>query len=179
MSRSDAPTIPIAAGTLETEPMVGPGTSNGAAQAGAARGEPAAVVDLLETTLRLIDVLEGEIEMLRGMNPEEMQALQHDKIVLAAAYESQLKRLSDHPELAAALSEELRAELKDTTDYFQEVLAANERALRAAKTATKGVLKTVADSANQQDPRVSYNTDGRPARRNPRAPHAVSVNQRL
>ncbi|MBK1697714.1 flagellar protein FlgN [Rhodovibrio salinarum] len=142
-------------------------------------GEPAEVIDLLETTLRLIDVLEAEIEMLRGMRPEEMQALQQDKIVLAAAYESQLQRLSDHPEIADSLSEELRAELKEATDSFQEVLAANERALRAAKAATKGVLKTVVDTANRQDPRVSYNTDGRPSHRNPRAPHAVSVDQRL
>ena len=175
MPRSTAPQIPIDAAMLETDvratPAVPPAQDTG--------GEPEAVIDLLETTLRLIDVLEGEIEMLRGMNPEEMQALQQDKIVLAAAYESQLKRLSARPDLTGALSDDLRAEFKEATDTFQEVLAANERALRAAKTATKGVLKTVVDTANRQDPRVSYNTDGRPSRRNPRAPHAVSVNERL
>jgi septal ring factor EnvC (AmiA/AmiB activator) len=113
------------------------------------------------------------------MNPEEMQALQQDKIVLAAAYESQLKRLSEQPETAASLSSGLRDELREATDTFQEVLAANERALRAAKTATKGVLKTVVDTANRQDPRHSYDTDGKLSRNNPRAPHAVSINQRL
>ncbi|MBK1670995.1 hypothetical protein CKO28_23595 [Rhodovibrio sodomensis] len=174
MSRA-APEIPLDAAMPETHaPVVGIDTS-----APAAAGEPAEVIDLLETTLRLIDVLEGEIDMLRGMNPEEMQALQQDKIVLAAAYESQLKRLADQPDLAGPLSGELRAELKQATEYFQEVLAANERALRAAKTATKGVLQTVVDTANRQDPRFSYDTKGQPSRRNARAPHAVSVNERL
>jgi hypothetical protein len=124
-------------------------------------------------------VLESEIDMLRGMNPEEMQALQQDKIVLAAAYESQLKRLSEQPELAGPLTPELRAELREVTDTFQEVLAANERALRAARTATDGVLQAVVDAANRQDPRASYSQKGRQARRNPRAPHAVSINERL
>jgi hypothetical protein len=175
MPRSAAPEIPIDPELVERgqHAML---TVDPAPDAG---GEPTAVIDLLETTLRLIDVLEGEIEMLRGMNPEEMQALQQDKIVLAAAYESQLKRLRDRPELAAPLSEDLRAELKEATDTFQEVLAANERALRAAKTATDGVLQAVVDAANRQDPRASYSPKGRQARRNPRAPHAVSINERL
>lgn len=175
MSRSTAPRIPIDAAMLETDvratPAVPPAQDTGS--------EPEAVIDLLETTLRLIDVLEGEIEMLRGMNPEEMQALQQDKIVLAAAYESQLKRLSARPDLTGALSDDLRAEFKEATDTFQEVLAANERALRAAKTATDGVLQAVVDAANRQDPRASYSPKGRQARRNPRAPHAVSINERL
>ncbi|MDZ7714109.1 MAG: hypothetical protein U5L06_13870 [Rhodovibrio sp.] len=175
MPRSAAPEIPIDAGPVETDHRA----VVTAAPVSEANGEPAAVIDLLETTLRLIDVLEGEIEMLRGMNPEEMQALQHDKIVLAAAYESQLKRLRDQPELAAPLSNDLRAELKEATDAFQDVLAANERALRAAKTATDGVLQAVVDAANRQDPRASYSPKGRQARRNPRAPHAVSINERL
>jgi hypothetical protein len=175
MPRSAAPEIPIDADVLEpdTRTMVARNPTP------EADGEPAAVIDLLETTLRLIDVLEGEIEMLRGMNPEEMQALQQDKIVLAAAYESQLKRLRDHPDLAGPLSDDLRAELKEATDTFQDVLAANERALRAARTATDGVLQAVVDAANRQDPRASYSPKGRQARRNPRAPHAVSINERL
>ena len=175
MSRSAAPEIPIDAELPQDDAHA---LATAAPQPDV-DGEPTAVIDLLETTLRLIDVLEGEIEMLRGMNPEEMQALQQDKIVLAAAYESQLKRLSDNPEMTGSLSADLRAELKQATDTFQEVLAANERALRAAKTATKSVLKTVVETANRQDPRVSYDTSGQPSRRNPRAPHAVSVNERL
>ena len=173
MSQSAAPTIPFDEASLQTPSRVD------ASHTPEPADEPTAVIDLLETTLRLIDVLEGEIEMLRGMNPDEMQALQHDKIVLAAAYESQLKRLRDRPELTGPLSEELRAELREATAYFQEVLAANERALRAARTATDGVLQAVVDAANRQDPRASYSPKGRQARRNPRAPHAVSINERL
>lgn len=175
MSRSTAPRIPIDAAMLETDVRA----TAALPPAQDAGSEPEAVIDLLETTLRLIDVLEGEIEMLRGMDPAEMQALQQDKIVLAAAYESQLRRLSDCPDLAHGLSGDLRAELKEATDCFQEVLATNERALRAARSATNGVLQAVLDAANRQDPRASYSPKGRQARRNPRAPHAVSLNERL
>jgi hypothetical protein len=175
MPRSTAPELTAHAALPES----GAHPAGADAPAADVPGEPEAVIDLLETTLRLIDVLEGEIEMLRAMDPAEMQALQQDKIVLAAAYESQLRRLSEQPELAGPLSQELRAELKEATDAFQEVLATNERALRAAKTATNGVLQAVVDAANRQDPRASYSPRGRHARRNPRAPHAVSINERL
>ncbi len=59
--------------------------------------ESSRITDLLKITSRLIDVLQREIEMLRAMKPSDIQDLQQAKIVLTAAYESQLKSLKDHP----------------------------------------------------------------------------------
>jgi hypothetical protein len=137
------------------------------------------VSDLLETTIRLIEVLENEIDLLRDMRPAEMQALQHDKIVLAAAYESQLKRLRDREVGAADLNPAMRAELKQVTDVFQDVLADNERALRAARLATDGVLQSIVEAANRQDKNAGYRPSGRQPGRGGRQPRSVAINGRF
>ncbi len=112
------------------------------------------------------------------MRPSEMQALQEDKIVLAAAYESQVTALKEHPELLAKLSPDLRAELARAGERFQATLAENERALRAARQATEGLLKTVVEALEQRDAPAAYSAAGtgdgalRPAM-------ALAVNRRL
>lgn len=112
--------------------------------------ENAQVADLLKITSRLIEVLEREIEMLRAMRPSEMQSLQHDKIVLAAAYESAIKALQGDPAAASAITPAVRAELRDVTERFHRVLAANERALRATKEATNRLLKHIVAEVEKQ-----------------------------
>lgn len=112
--------------------------------------ECAQVTDLLKITSRLIDVLEREIEMLRAMKPSEMQSLQHDKIVLAAAYESAITALQNDPGAAQSISASTRDELRKVTERFHRVLAANERALRAAKEATNRLLKHIVSEVEKQ-----------------------------
>jgi flagellar biosynthesis/type III secretory pathway chaperone len=112
--------------------------------------ENAQVADLLTITSRLIEVLEREIEMLRAMRPSEMQSLQHDKIVLAAAYEAAIRALEGDPMAAQAITPAVRAELRDVTERFHRVLAANERALRATKEATNRLLKHIVAEVEKQ-----------------------------
>ncbi|SMF67869.1 Flagellar biosynthesis/type III secretory pathway chaperone [Tistlia consotensis] len=122
--------------------------------------DSAQVADLLKITSRLIEVLEREIVMLRAMKPSEMQSLQHDKIVLAAAYESAIKALESDPAAASAITPAVRAELRDVTERFHRVLAANERALRATKEATNRLLKhIVAEVEKQQRGPGTYGPD--------------------
>jgi flagellar biosynthesis/type III secretory pathway chaperone len=111
---------------------------------------PERIAGLLSVTSRLIDVLEREIEMLRGMKPSEMQALQHDKIVLAAAYEAAVRDLNGDAAALEQVAPAVRAELRATTERFQAALAANERALRAAKEATDRLLKHIVAEAERQ-----------------------------
>lgn len=136
------------------------------------------IADLLKLTSRLIDVLEREVEMLRKMRPSEMQALQEDKIVLAAAYESQVTALKEHPELLAELNPGLRAELARAGERFQATLAENERALRAARQATEGLLKTVVEALEQRDAPAAYGAAGT-GEGAPRPAMALAVNRRL
>ena len=141
------------------------------------------ITDFLKITSRLISVLEREIEMLRAMKPAEIQVLQQDKIVLAAAYESQVKSLKEHPELLDNLTPALRAELKAVVATFEKTLVKNEHALRAAKYTTERVLKAIADEIeNKRLENASYSANGQVGRKSAaggRQPVSVSFDQRL
>ena len=102
---------------------------------------PNQITELLKITGRLIGVLEREIEVLRAMQPAEIEALQQDKIALSAAYEAQIRPLASQPELLDAVQPALRTELEKAIEMFRSTLAANERALRAAKDTTQRVLE--------------------------------------
>jgi flagellar biosynthesis/type III secretory pathway chaperone len=120
------------------------------------------VADLLRTTSRLMGVLEREVDMLRKMQPGEMQALQEQKIVLAAAYESQIRHLSGDPDAFAHLSDAEKQQLREGTERFQKVLADNERALRAAKRSTDSLLKAIVGAVDRQQSAGSgYAANGR------------------
>jgi hypothetical protein len=113
-------------------------------------GDPPKVLELLSVTSRLIAVLEREVEMLRAMKPSEMQGLQHDKIVLTAAYEAAARELEANPATARDIAPALREELRDTMQRFHACLAENERALRAAREATDTLLKHIVAEAERQ-----------------------------
>jgi hypothetical protein len=137
-----------------------------------------AAAELLETTSRLIDVLDAEIDMLRAMQPDAMQALQEDKIVLAAAFEAQVTRLQAEPEAVEALDPELRAELARATALFKDALAENERSLRAAKQVTDGVLASIVDAAERHAPSGGYAATGEQRAQGPSQPQSLAVNAR-
>jgi hypothetical protein len=141
------------------------------------------VTDLLKITSRLISVLEREIEMLRSMKPVEMQNLQQDKLVLAAAYESAVEALSGDAAMLEAVAPVVRDELRTVMARFQTVLGANERALRAARDATDRVLRHIVDEVERQRGTNSgYSASGSAASLSgytPRQGVAVTVDQRL
>jgi flagellar biosynthesis/type III secretory pathway chaperone len=138
------------------------------------------VSTLLTTMSRLIGVLEREIEMLRNMEPTAMQALQEDKIVLAAAYESQMQALAEDPAAVADIEEELRSELRQTTSRFQDVLAENERMLRAARHATDRLLGAIAKSVQRQKTQQrGYSAIGRPRAAAGAPASPMTLDQRL
>lgn len=134
--------------------------------------EAGRISDLLRTTSRLIGVLEREIEMLRAMDPRGMQALQEEKLVLAAAYESQVRSLNERPGTMHGLDPALRDELAEATERFQATLDENQRRLRAAKQATDSVLRAVAEAVERrQSVDRGYAADG--AYRRPRVTAAA------
>lgn len=143
--------------------------------------ETGRVTQLLNVTSRLIDVLEREIGMLRGMKPAEMQQLQHDKIVLAAAYESAVRTLNADPAELELVAPAIRNELRETTERFHGALAANEQALRAAKTATDRLLKhIVAEAERQRGQANAYSARaGKAVSLNSGEALSLSVDQRL
>ncbi len=104
---------------------------------------------LIQITSRLITVLEREVELLRKPPSTGLKALQEEKSVFTAAYESQARSLAGHPELLQALQPVLRAELERVTSRFQSAVSVNEAALRAARETTQRVLQAIADELDK------------------------------
>ena len=140
------------------------------------------VTELLTVTLKLIGVLEREIEMLRAMKPSEIQALQQDKIVLSAAYETQIKALKANPQVIKSLPAEQREELNAAIKTFQSTLMENERTLRAAKETTQRALNAIAEEVQLLTQKhAGYSAQGTAAAGAGQRPSAVSsaVDQRF
>jgi sulfur transfer complex TusBCD TusB component (DsrH family) len=111
---------------------------------------PTKLDDLIAVTNRLIDLMGKEIEMLRSMRPQNIGTLQKDKVHLALAYERHMRELRDNPSLLAAAKPDLKAELKQITGRFQEVLNENESAIRAVKTVSEKLLTAIANAVTEQ-----------------------------
>ncbi len=141
------------------------------------------ITDFLKITHRLIAVLEREIEMLRAMKPAELQALQHDKIVLTAAYESQMATLRDHPESLRALAPETLAQVRALVEVFRTTLNKNQAALGAAKETCSRVLRVIAEELEMKRREDgAYSADGRRYVEPPmagRPPVSVAFDQHL
>ncbi len=117
--------------------------------------------DFIQITSRLISVLEREVELLNGKSSTELEALQEEKSVLTAAYESQARSMAGHPELLQALQPVLRAELERVTSRFQSAVSTNEVALRAARETTQRVLQAIADELDKnQHSNSGYSATG-------------------
>lgn len=116
----------------------------------------AQAADLLKILNRLIEVLRQEIHMLQRMEPSAMQTLQHDKIVLIAAYESLLAKLRSDPGGLNALPQELRQKIMQVTGAFQTTLADNARALFAVKEANDRLFQAIVQAIEEK------RSEGRP-----------------
>ena len=141
--------------------------------------DPARVADLLKVMSRLMEILEREIALLRDMKPAEMQDLQRDKIVLAAAYESQVSALRADETALDGLDPKLRAALSDAAERFHETLAGNERSLRAARQTTDRVLTAIAKEVQaQQRDKAGYSASGVAQVAGAERPLSVALDQR-
>ncbi len=110
----------------------------------------ARAADLLQVLNRLIEVLREETTLLRKMDPRAMQALQHDKIVLTAAYESMLERFRENPGLLDDEDGALRQRIMAASTSFQNTLTENARALFAVKEANERLFKAIIKAVEDQ-----------------------------
>jgi hypothetical protein len=140
------------------------------------------VHDLLATTARLIACMDKEIKLLRAMRPQEIVALQADKMALADAYEAHFHALREARDPSDAVSDTLVAELNEATARFQQVLSDNARALQAVKDVNEKVLKAIVEAIERNRPEASgYTRAGAtpaPRRRTASAP-AMAVSAQL
>lgn len=143
----------------------------------------AQAADLLKVLNRLIDVLRQEIHMLQQMDPAAMQSLQHDKIVLTAAYESMLTKLRADPEGLRHLPADMRQQIMQLTSTFQTTLTENARALFAVKEANdrlfRAIVQAIEEKRKEGQPYSASGGSGRSTLARSGQPLAVALDQRL
>lgn len=145
--------------------------------------ETSRAVDLLKVLSRLTEVLSEEIALLRDMKPAAMQALQQDKIVLTAAYESMVTEIRGNPALLEGLDPALKEQVVRAAGRFQAVLSENARALYAVKEANdrlfKAVVRAVEEKRNESRAYASSGSFAPHARLASADTVSMAVDQRL
>ena len=120
------------------------------------------VADLLAITSQLICCMEREIEMLRGLKPNELRAAQSDKLALADSYRAFTLALREPGEDISAIDTTLRDELMAATERFQASVQDNLRALRAMRDVNERVMRAVVSALEEKRAAVTgYNASGK------------------
>ena len=119
------------------------------------------IESLVRVGSRLVELMEREIEMLRDMRPGELETLQVEKTALVVAYEESLAAIKDDPKLIAACAPPIKDELMRVAAKLNATVAANERAITAARAANERLLKAVVDAvAADRDRAAGYSRNG-------------------
>ena len=143
----------------------------------------AQAADLLKVLNRLIEVLRQEIHMLQQMDPAAMQTLQHDKIVLTAAYESMLTKLRSDPQGLRDLPLGMRQQIMQLTGTFQTTLTENARALFAVKEANdrlfRAIVQAIEEKRKEGQPYSAIGGTGPSTAARGGQPLAVAIDQRF
>lgn len=159
-----ARTLAPARPALQAKPALPPAAKAAPATVANPVANPAAngaADEIIALAGRLIATMENEIALLEKMKVSEIADGQAEKDRVARSFEAKLKALAGEPALAAAIAPALKAELKATMEKFKLTMHANERTLRAARTANERVVKAIVDAAQEQSaPRHAYSAAG-------------------
>lgn len=133
--------------------------------------------DLLETSLRLTDLIAAEIAALRAMRPRDIAPLQEEKAQLAVRYGEALTRLRADPEVAKQADPSRRGQLREAIQRLRELVGDNVRALGAARGLNEKLMRVIADAvAAQRKPAPGYTATGTQPRGNSALdPSAASI----
>ena len=140
-----------------------------------------AVDDLIEVSVKLSEVLEQEVALLREMRPGEIEALQPAKQSMTASYE----RLTGDLRLSSAfenLDRERKERLLSAAKRLDKLSGENAGALKAAMAANQKMMQAIFDAVRQeQGSSGTYRRDGRMHGDSPAGapPIALSLNKTL
>ena len=114
-------------------------------------------VSLAMTVMRqLQQLVTRETMALRQMKLEPLADLQAEKATLATAYERDVRELRATPEIFAALEQPARESFAMASRELQAAIAANVRALDAARQVVEGVVQLLGQSLESVQRRPSY-----------------------
>ena len=135
-------------------------------------------VSLALTVMRQLQhVVARETEALRQMKLAPLADLQAEKAALATAYERDVRALRAAPEIFASLDGPVRETFALASRELQATIAANVRALEAARQVVDGVVRTLGQSMETVQRRSSYAPAGRSSA--PTAAIPVAINREI
>jgi hypothetical protein len=105
---------------------------------------------LIDLQSQLLHIIDAENGLLRDRKYNEMAKVQSDKHRITAAYETQIKALSENPMLAQNWPAERKEKLRDLTARFDKVARDNVILLQAAQRVNARVLEAIRNAAMDQ-----------------------------
>ncbi len=123
--------------------------------------EPLEQVTILLTLMkRLVQVMDHERALLKGMRVDALPDIQDEKLALAEAYEIEVARLRRSPETLVSLEPHVRSQLHEATRVLQESMTVNLQALVAARQVVERVLRNIGESLARGTRSVTYGARG-------------------
>lgn len=117
--------------------------------------------DLIEAAGRLIALMREETTALRNLSYARVGELVPEKTRLVESYTALARQFHKDPETLAAITDAVRAELRDVLATFDATARENEKTLVAAREANERVLRAVVEAAEVQRPRAQgYGRNG-------------------
>jgi hypothetical protein len=126
--------------------------------------EPLEQVTILMTLMkRLVQVMDHERAVLKGMRIDALPDRQEEKLALAEAYEIEVARLRRSPATLMSLEPHVRTQLHDAMRALQESMNVNLQALLAARQVVERVLRNIGESVARGSRTVTYGARGEAA----------------
>ena len=120
--------------------------------------------NLIQMTDRLSELMEKEVELLRGRRAHDIQALQINKESLAGVYQRIITDLQQNPSALEGLDDRRRERVKHAAARLQGAATGNAIALRSAIEANHQLIETIAGAIrDQSNAHAPYMANGRVA----------------
>ena len=120
--------------------------------------------NLIQMTDRLSELMEKEVELLRGRRAHDIQALQINKESLASVYQRIITDLQQNPSALDGLDDRRRERVKHAAARLQGAATGNAIALRSAIEANHQLIETIAGAIRDQSiAHAPYMANGRVA----------------
>ena len=134
--------------------------------------------DLQHAALRLSELLEHEVALLRDMRVSDIEALQDAKSNATNVYHKLMHETQRQPDVMRQIDSARRDKLRDLAERLATATSQNAIALNAAIRAHQRVMQAIADAMRaQQTTERPYGSDGS-SRRGP-VPISISIDERL
>jgi len=110
----------------------------------------ASVDEVLHAAIDLINITSQETELLRMLRPNEIAPIMEEKARIASFYTDLLKKVDRRRNAFADLPEDLKDEVRETSDWVKLIVGENARLLRAATDANERMLVAIKEAAEEK-----------------------------